>query len=114
LLLGHLEGEDTDGLARLARGLLRDVEAERGLAHGRACRDDDQIALLQAAGLRVEVHEAGGQAGHELLRLRELVDGAEALLDDLAYADEAQANASLRDVEDRLLGPVQDDSGLVL
>ena len=48
------------------------------------------------------------------LRLRELVDGAEALLDDLADADEALADAVLRDVEDRLLRAVQDQRRLVL
>ena len=43
-----------------------------------------EVALLQPARPLVEVDEAGGQPGDHVLRLRELVDGAEALLDDLA------------------------------
>ena len=93
LLLRHLEREDADRLPGLGRGVLGDVQAERRLAHGRPRGHDDEVALLQPARLLVEVHEAGGQAGDQLLRLRELVDGAEALLDDLADADEALADA---------------------
>ena len=49
-----------------------------------------------------------GRPGDQLLRLRELVDGPEALLDDLADADEALADPPLGDVEDGLLGAVED------
>ena len=37
--------------------------AERGLAHGRAPGEDDQVGGLQAAHLAVEVGQAGGDAG---------------------------------------------------
>jgi hypothetical protein len=46
--------------------------------------------------------------------LRELVDGAEALLDDLVDADEALADAVLGQVEDRLLRAVEQDGRLLL
>jgi len=45
-------------------GILRDVDGKRRLAHGRAGGDDDQFALLKAAGLAIEVGEIGGQTGH--------------------------------------------------
>ena len=88
--------------------------AERRFPHGGARGHDDEVALLQAARLLVEVDEAGGQPGDQLLALGELVDGAEALLDDLPDADEALPDAVLGDVEDRLLRAVEDESGLVL
>ena len=90
------------------------LRQKRRLPHGGTRGHDDEVALLQAARLLVEVHEAGGQAGDQLLALRELVDGAEALLDDLADADEALADAVLGDVEDRLLRAVEEEGGLVL
>ena len=49
LLLRHLEGEEADGLPRPQRRVLGDVQAERGLAHGRARGHDDEVALLEAA-----------------------------------------------------------------
>ena len=114
LLLRHLEREDADRVARLERRVLRNVQAERRLPHGGAGGQDDEVALLQAARLLVEVDETGGQPGDEVLRLRELVDGAEALLDDLADAHEALADAVLGDVEDRLLGAVEEDGRFLL
>jgi hypothetical protein len=62
----------------------------------------------------VEVDEAGGEPGDHVLRLGELVDRAEALLDDLPHPDEARADPPLGDVEDRLLGPVEEGGRLVL
>ena len=45
-------------LLRAERGVLRDVDRERGLAHGGAARHDDQIAGLQARGHFIELLEA--------------------------------------------------------
>ena len=57
---------------------------------------------------------SGGDPGHQLLGLGELVDGAEAFLDDLADGDEALADAVLGDVEDGLLRAVEEERGIVL
>jgi hypothetical protein len=80
---------------------------------GRAA-DDHEVALLQPARHLVDVDEAGGEPGDDVLRLRELVDRAEALLHDLAHRGEAGADALLGDAEDRLLGLVEQGRGLVL
>ena len=114
LLLGHLEREHAHRLPRLGARVLGDVQAERRLPHRGTRGDDDEVALLQAARHLVEVDEAGGDAGDELAALGELVDGAEALLDDLPDLDEALPDPPFRDVEDGLLGPVQQHGRLVL
>ena len=77
LLARHFEREETDDAAihrlhravglQLAaislRNVVGDVGRERGLAHGRAAGEDDQIRRLQSAHLLVEVVEAGRDAG---------------------------------------------------
>ena len=47
------------GSFRFERDVLADVERERGLAHRRPARDDDEVARLQARRHPVEVGEAG-------------------------------------------------------
>ena len=64
-------------------GVLGNVDGKRRFAHGGARGDDDQLALLQAAGHVVELGEVGGQAGDLAALLVEVVDGAEGVLDDL-------------------------------
>ena len=49
--------------APAARDVVGDVGGERGLAHAGAAGDDDQVGLLQAAHLGVEILEPGREAG---------------------------------------------------
>ena len=100
---GHLEGEEPDRLAPTLGCVLGNVETERGLPHGGSAGDDYELALLQTAGHLVDVDKARRQSGDHVLRLGQLVDRPEALLDDLPHVDEAMANAALGNVEDRLL-----------
>ena len=56
-----------------------DVGGERGLAHGRAAGEDDEVGGLQAAEHAVEVGEAGRDARQPAVALvggRRHVDGA--------------------------------------
>src|SRR5579872_3209926 len=77
LLSRHFAGEESDnaaidgfhravslkfGAVRL-RDVVGNVGRERGLAHARSARDDDQVGRLQAAHLGVEVAKPGGDAG---------------------------------------------------
>ena len=82
-LLAHFQAEDGDDGVVIDGRVLGDVDGERGLAHGGAGGDDDELALLQAAGHAVELGEVGGQAGDFAALLVEVVDGAEGVLDDL-------------------------------
>ncbi len=74
LELAHLHGEERDGLLLGERGVRGDVERERGLAEARPAGEDDEVRLLEPAGLLVERLEAGRDAdllvlaaGHDLL-----------------------------------------------
>ncbi len=110
----HLEREDSRRLPHPQGHVLGHVEAERCLAHRGPAGDDHEVAFLQAARHLVDVDEPGGQPGDDVLRLGELVDRPEALLDDLPHVDEALPDAALGDVEDRLLRPVEQLRRLVL
>ena len=67
----------------LERDVLRDVQRERGLSHGGARGEDEQIAAVQAAGHLVELGEAGADALDALAGVEEGVDAAFVALDDL-------------------------------
>ena len=114
-LLAHFQAEDGhDGLVLIGR-VLRDVDGQRGFAHGGTGGDDDQLALLQAAGHAVELGEIGGQAGDFAALLVEIVDGAEGVLDDLVERLEALREALLADLQQLRLGGVEDiEGGLAL
>ena len=72
------------------RHRLGDVDRQRGLAHRRARRQDDQIAFLQARRHAVEVEEAGANAGDFLgAVLGQLGDAVDQLHRQLVDADEA-------------------------
>ena len=65
---------------RLDGGVLGDVQGQRGLAHRRPGRDDDEIGGLQAAGHLVELRVVGGKPGDLLAAGVELVERAEGAL----------------------------------
>ena len=65
------------------RHVLRDVQRQRGLAHGRPRRQDEQIAAVQAAGHLVELGESGADALDALAGIEEGVDAALVVLQDL-------------------------------
>ena len=114
LFLRHLEAEQPDGHVGLGPHVLRHVEHEAGLAHRRPGRDDDQVGRLQPGRQLVEVGEARRHAGNQLLARVQLLDGVEARLREIAHRDEAVADVVVGDREDRVLGLIEDDVGLVL
>ena len=106
--LRHLEREHPDRDA-LAHGHVRGhAERERRLPHRRARGDDDQVARLEAGREPVEVAVAGRRAGDVDARLVERRDALEALLQQLVDVRELAADALLREVEDDLLGAVDE------
>ena len=62
----HLEAEDHGGLVVLERGRTREVHAERRFAHRGAAGHNHHLARLQALRHRVDLAEAGGDAGFDL------------------------------------------------
>jgi hypothetical protein len=106
----HFHREHRDREAFVQGHVLGDVDRERRLAHRRPRGQHHEITRLQAGSHTIEVHEAGrhprdvvGVVGHLLHAIEqvdhELVHSLEALL---------HAGAFLPDVEDLLLGFVQD------
>jgi hypothetical protein len=75
---------------------LGNVDGQSRFAHRRPSGNDDQLALLQAAGHAVELGEVGGQAGDFAALLVEVVDGPEGVLHDLVERLEALRDASSR------------------
>ena len=111
--LGHLKREERDGHLLAHPQVGRRAEREAGLAHARTRREDDQVARLEAGRQMIQIAEAGRHARHVDARLVELRDALEALLEQLLDVAEVPRHPRLREVEDDLLGAV-DELGDVL
>src|SRR5581483_5105176 len=78
---------------------LREVDAERGIAHRGPGRDDDELTFLQTAGHAVELGEVRGEARYFPAMLVEIVDAAEGVLDDDIERLQAACDALFTDLE---------------
>ncbi len=107
-LLAHLQAEDGHNGAVVDGRILGDVDGQGGLAHRGAGGDDDQLALLQAAGHAVEFGEVGGQAGNLAALLVQIVDIPEGVLDDLVERLKAVGEALLADLHQLRFGGAED------
>ena len=83
-------------------------QRERRLPHAGPRRDDDQVARLEAAGQPVDVAVALTDAGDVGAGLVELRDPLEALLQERLDVAELGRDPALRELEDDLLGPVDE------
>jgi hypothetical protein len=94
-LLAHFQAENGHRGAVVDGRVLGHIDGQRGFAHRGTGGDDNQLALLKAAGHAVQFDEVGGQAGNLAALLVEIVDGAEGVLDDLVERLETVAEAFL-------------------
>ena len=85
-----------------------DAEPQRGLPHRRPCGEDDEVAGLEAGGQPVEVAEPAGDPGHVDPGLVELRDPLEALGEERPDLVEVARDPLLGEVEDDLLGAVDE------
>ena len=106
LLGGHFQVEDRHRLA-CQRGVVGQAEREARLTDAGAGGEDDQVALLEAAGELVEVLEAGRDADDLAAMLLQEVELVEILFQHLGDRDEVAPGAALRDVVDRALGGIE-------
>ena len=106
LLLAHLEAEDADGLALAHGGVLREVEREARLTDAGPGGEDDQVRLLEPAGQRVQVREAGADAADLALVLVQVVEPVVRRVEQRLQRREAALDAPLADGEQLLLGTV--------
>jgi hypothetical protein len=90
------------------REVRRDTEAERRLTHGGTGSRDDQVPGLEARGEAIEIAEPGGDTGNVGAGLVEGRDTFEALLEKLIDVGKLARDARLREIEDDLLGLVDE------
>jgi hypothetical protein len=96
-------------------GVEGDVGGERGLAHARAAGEDDEIAVVEAAGLGVDQLEAGGDAGEAAAGVERLFGHLHGQAGGLGESlDVALAAAFLGDPVERRLGRLDLALGLDL
>ena len=106
--VGHLQGEEGDGLFAHHGRVLGDVEHEGGLAHGRPGRHEDELAAVKARREPVQLHKAGGDAVDAALVEVELLDLGIGLDQGLVDVLQAVAAPAHGDVVDGLFRAVQD------
>ena len=104
----HLKREDPHRTLMLDRRRRCHVERERRFPHRGPGGDDDEVPALEPRRHAVEVGEAGGHARDTGPCLLELLDVLEGVPQDRLDRDEALALVAVRDLEDPLLGLVED------
>ena len=72
--------------------MLRDVQRQRRLAHGRPCGENNQFALAQAAGHLIEFQKAGTDAFDALAGIEEGIDAALVFGDNLRGAGQRSSS----------------------
>ena len=114
LRLGHLQGEEGDGLSVLGGDVLGDVAHEGGLTERRPSGDHDQVPRLEAAELRVEVAKARRRPGHVAVALRQGLQAVDLVVEDIRHAAEIAGALLVGDLEQKRLGSLDQLLGLAL
>ena len=83
LRLVHLQRKDTHRYIGFNSSVAGNVEGKGGLSHTGAASNNDQIGGLQTRGKPVQLCKTGGNTGYHLPAVIELLEGLDALLDDL-------------------------------
>ena len=92
----------------------RHAEAETGLPHRRARREDDEVSRLEAGGEQVELLVPGRDTGDLGARLVEVRDALEAVLEEHLDVREVARHLLLAELEHDLLGAVDEVGDLTL
>src|SRR5512135_1333705 len=82
-LLGHFEAEKSNDLQFFNSSISRDVEAESGFPHGRATRNNDQIARLEARRQMIEINKSGRDTRDHLFPLIKILDHFKAMTNNI-------------------------------
>ena len=105
--LTHFEREERNRNIVLDGRVLRDVEHERGLSHRRSRRDDDEVGRLETRRQLIHVLESARHTGDGLATALERFDALHRRPEELLDAGEPFLAALLRDLEDLVLGVVE-------
>ncbi len=111
LLLAHFQREKRDGNIVVECGVLSDVEHEGGLSHRGTGGDDDEIGRLETCRKVVEVLEPTPDARNRTASTLDLLDPLHRRPEELLDAHEAFRPATLIDLEDLVLGFIQQLGG---
>src|SRR5437867_1486493 len=88
-------------------GIVYECGRNYALTHSRPRSNDDQVGLLEASGLGIQVVESTWHAGDDRLVLVDLLDLVPGCLEDVFERDEVLRDAAFCDVEDHTLGGVE-------
>src|SRR5437867_107838 len=88
-------------------GIVYECGRNYALTHPRPGSNNDQIGLLEASRLGIQVVEPAWHAGDDRLVLVDLLDLVPGRLEDVLEGDEVLRDAAFRDVEDHTLRGVQ-------
>ena len=94
--------------------MLRDVQDQRGFAHRRPRRDQDQIRILESCGPVVQIRKSGGQSCDVAFDMAGIFDLLDRVENNLADRHKAGRISPLGDLKDLLLRLVHDLFQLVL
>ena len=108
LFFAHLQGKDPDGDASEHGGISGDAKRQRGFAHARPGRNDDQVGRLKARRQFVQIGVMARHPGDHLPVFLKFFDGLDALLDNVFDLRIAGADAAFGDRKDGRLGLIQD------
>ncbi len=83
--------------------MLGNVQRQGSFPDARAGSDDDQVRLLESAGLGIQVGEAAGNAREQGLVFVDSLDLVPGLLEDILQRYEVLSDAALGDTENDAL-----------
>src|ERR1700682_3660845 len=107
LLLAHLQREKRDRNIVIERGVLGNVEHESGFPHRWTGGDDDEIRGLETCRELVKILESAGDARNRTTSALDLLAPLHRRPEKLLDAHEAFGPATLVDLEDLVLGFVE-------
>ncbi len=113
LFLAHLEAEQAHRAVVAHSGVLGDIQAEGGLAHGGAGGNEDQVSGLQSRGFAVQFLEAGADSG-DLVFAGHILQAGHRLVGDIPHTGKASPVLILGDGKDQFFSSIQDLAGILL
>ena len=107
LVGGHFKTDKQHWQLALQSDVFTDVQRQRGFSHTRACSQDNQFGIVEAAGQFVEVGEVRIDTTLSLVALHARVETVHRLVHDITNWSDRGRTAIIENGEDLLFGLVQ-------
>src|SRR6266566_4457051 len=111
LILRHLQRKERHPGVVLDRGVLHNVQCQRGLSHGWTRRDDDEIGALEASRVAIQIDESAWHPSQRTGAGLELLDPLHRRPDELLDPNELLGAPELRHLKDTVLRIVEHFAG---